>query len=427
MQGRLSKFVWLEKIRNAIDYYPLTVTGSLLLAAAFYLLYTAANGGNPFALLFSVISLVVILMLALDGRLQALRSGKLHILWDSAAPLYARMSGIEQRLFTGELSVHYFYRLHFSLRGYLDAGRSSRLYLYAEAASNTGGEIHLPLYFPVCGALHVRGQLFIRDVFGLTKTRLSGPQIRTLSVRPPFFSERSPMKLHSIFSSDTARKKQSSEDEKYYMREYIPGDRLKDINWKASIRVSELITKISPISQEESQLLNVAFRHFTQPGKDTVVSIMHLNYAKSWLLSFINAVKKEHPDYRFRIQTGAGVFFIETEQDMEKFAQTVSVLPFMSEPASFHETDVNIHEIFVFSTSYDSGLGAFMGLWPSARFNVFRTTRGGSGKTRKVRFFGEGMGVLPGPWIFRPDKPKKTPPAAVRGSLIEEKLSVRLV
>ena len=41
---------------------------------------------------------------------------------------------------------------------------------------------------------------------------------------------------------DTTQRAQTADEEKYFMREYMPGDRMKDINWKASSRLDQLNT-----------------------------------------------------------------------------------------------------------------------------------------------------------------------------------------
>jgi len=410
----------LVYLRRAADLYPLTFAGSCVLGLSLYLFYYGALKANAYALFFSVLSLVVLTLLFLDGVFQALRALGIHLMWDSA-PLVSRFPGSFQKVITGQISLHPFYRLHFILTGRLQAGRGAQMFVHSEGVSATGGEILVPVYFPVCGEFFADGRLFIRDIFGFTKARIAYQEGRTVVVRAPFFPMDLPVRLQSIFHTDGAKKKNTSEEEKYYMREYIPGDRLKDINWKASFKIQELITKISPVSPEETRLLHISFRNYAPAGTDTLESIMHLNYLKSWLISFIASVKKEHPDYRFRIATGSGALFVETDADLAGLSRDISALTYAPEGRHLDESEKNAHEIFIFTTRFDTGLPAYLGLHPHVNFHVFRTNHGKPG--RVIRFFGEDMTCLPGPWVFRYGHRPEAP--GVRASLVEENLNVK--
>jgi uncharacterized protein (DUF58 family) len=65
------------------------------------------------------------------------------------------------------------------------------------------------------------------------------------------FPEKTQIHILPATTQESLRNIQTSDQEKYFMREYIPGDRLKDINWKSSIKLNELITRISPSSPED--------------------------------------------------------------------------------------------------------------------------------------------------------------------------------
>ena len=88
------------------------------------------------------------------------------------------------------------------------------------------------------------------------------------------------------------------------MREYVPGDRMKDINWKATSRLGELITRISPLTQEQTQLLHVVLRRYRRRGGETMTALLHLDFVKSWLLTFLRVVKQQHPEFTFLVDTG---------------------------------------------------------------------------------------------------------------------------
>ena len=103
---------------------------------------------------------------------------------------------------------------------------------------------------------------------------------------------------------DTTQRARTSDEEQYFMREYMPGDRMKDINWKATSRLGELITRISPITQEQTQELHVVLRRYRRRGGETLTAVLHLDFIKSWLLTFLRVVKQHHPEYVFVVDSG---------------------------------------------------------------------------------------------------------------------------
>jgi hypothetical protein len=251
-----------------------------------------------------------------------------------------------------------------------------------------------------------------------------------LPVLPPIFPDRPSGNIAMMQSFESSQKQQSSDEEKYYMREYMPGDRMKDINWKASFRISEMITRISPMSPEQSKLITIEFRNYSYMKHDSLESIIHLNFLKSWLVSFLYAMKNTYPDYRFRVVTSEGHTLIEDKKDIDRFTRTLAGI-FYCDPARDLKADETASvERYVFSTPYDRGLAGYLGSHAGIRYHVFRTSfRPVAGKIRRIRFFENAEpGLLPGPWIFRlPGRRDLRPSASARGGvMIEEGIRTTL-
>lgn len=404
IQNRPSSF-W----QTIVYYYPFTVTGSVLLLVGLYLVGYTFGTLNVFAAVFATISLLLLFVLVLDGRLQSLRMQNPDVVWENSGPLVARLADMKQRLHLGTSQPHYFYRFHFVIRGPFDAGRGVRFLVREEGASSRGSEIDIPLYFPVAGVARVVGRMYLKDVFGLTRVSLGRDQHRTLYIQPPLLPGKPPLHFRNAASFESTRRMRNADEEKYYMREYQPGDRLKDINWKASFRIGEMITRIAPKSPEESRLLHVEFRNFLSTPEDSPAALLHLNFVKSWLLAFISQIKREYPEFRFRIVTAQDVILIESESDVQDFANRLATIHYTRGGALPQTAPAS--EKFVFSTPYDKGLAAT--LQPGVIYNVFRTTvrnsmTGGAAadekKIRRVRFLPlEHRVPYPGLWIFRRD------------------------
>lgn len=439
--GSASSFSLAGQWRVLVDfldyYFPLTLPGCALFAVSFYLLGTSFGPPpNPFALWFALIGFVALIGLALWGRLHAFRLRHLHVNWDATKNLVGRLPKTRQNFNVDGGRAPLFFRLHYALRGSLAAGRAARLPVRVEGVAverrdrPDTGDIEAPLWLPCCGDLHLGGRLVLRDVFGLTRHRIGPEEFRDLLVLPPIFPEKTPIKFHTMFSEEASRRRQISEEEKYYMREYIPGDRLKDINWKASQRVKELITRISPHALEESKLLHVEFRNFREGERDSVEALMHLNFLKSWMLSFMQSIKRDHPEFLFLVSAGQGSALLETEDDILRYARTLSPLGFVSQrEAAEPDPDPN-QEKFIFSTMYDVGLLARINSHPGVRYNIFRTVAGRGKGLKTLRFFRSELGSAgPASWVLRPDRAprlREFSPAAGGGMYVEQKLRVKL-
>ncbi len=358
--------------RAALRYYPFTLLGTAFLVGAGYLAGSAFATDNGYEFALAAAAALVLGALAADGRLQARRMAAVALAWgDTAQPLYARTAGGLDLKAAGAPRPHYFYRLHARVTGRLRAGNRAALLLRAEVSS-ASEELPLRLTPPVCGELAVRARLAVRDVFGLTRSHLPGrDERRVLAVRPAPLAMRSAPRIDAAVGDDTTRRRRSSDEERYYMREYQPGDRLKDINWKASSRAGELITRISPVSEHRTRLLHVELRHFRPAGPETLDSVLHLNYLKSWLLAFLRAVKAGNEEFTFRVITGEGEHEVDTADDIDELARRLGPLTFA--PGPEYRSEALPHELFIFTTAFDAGLAAHVARLGDTAVHLYRT------------------------------------------------------
>ena len=376
--ARLASATERSAIRTAarlvLHYYPLTLLGSALAGAAVYLLGSAFASGSPHEFLLAIIGFLTLLVLAGVGRLQAYRCKLVEFEWDSSAPLAAREHGAQHRLRTRAARSWLFYRIHLRVTWRLQAGRRATLHGYREVAT-PGGEATIPLWFPCSGRLELTGRLTVRDVFGLTRAQIRPPERRTLVVRPGLLGEQATPPVEISAGYDTTQRARTSDEEQYFMREYVPGDRMKDINWKATSRLGELITRISPITQEQTQELHVVLRRYRRRGGETLPAILHLDFIKSWLLTFLRVVKHQHPEFIFVVDTGGERHRLDSPEEIEGFARRLAELPLTSElPAA--DTGP-ARELFIFSTVFDEDLARFVERSGARYVNVFRSVPAG--------------------------------------------------
>jgi len=422
--------------------YPLTLAGTLVAAAAFFLLGRGLAQANPYAVFLALLAVVVLAALVLAGRLQAAAGARRQYQWDCSAPLAARRPGTGQAIHAPDARLLPFFRVQFRFNGRLSVGRGAGVRLARSLSFAAAGTHPLPLSLPLCGQLNARGRFSVRDLFGLTRSPFGEEPERSLTVLPAWLSPEPPRLVEPAGGFEDKSLRRASEEEKYFMREYQPGDRFRDINWKVSSRLQELITRISPVTQEKTRLLAVDFRHYRAAGAESLESVLHLDYLKSWLLAFLRGLKSSNERLQFLVRTGAGSSLLATEEDIERFAVELAGLHYQSDPGPGIE---EAGELFVFSTPFDSGLPLFLAARPLARAQIFRTVRGRAasegaspgkeaagrrrGKTgapvERVLFPPElSEAFLPGPWALRRGR---VPTAPLRAAGLEEApLAVRM-
>ncbi len=417
-------------------YYPLTLPGTVLLVLGLYLLGIGWAARNPYALLLAVTALAVLLVLSVLGRLQAIRLGGAELDWDSSPALTAREPSRDQRLVGRTPRTLPFFRAHFRLRGRLRVGRGAFLHVAKEVAVEGEGRgalrQALPLLLPVCGIMNASGRFLVRDVFGLTGSRFGEQMQRALTVRPASFGSRVTAAVQPAFGEEDQSRRKSQEEEKYFMREYMPGDRFRDINWKVSSRLDELITRISPLSQEKTSLVEVELRNYRRERPESLESVAHLNLLKSWLLAFLRRMKAQEQGIQFRIRSGSGTVMVTDEQELERFQRDLGGLFFQGDPYG-GQLEVAAGELFVFSTPFDHGLAGLLAGHPGVRFHVFRTAfpRGDAswaGREEELPLLAPlSAEVWPGRWALRREgdgHPAAVPPG---GTLEDLPLKVRMV
>ena len=400
------------KIAKTISFfYPLTFTGSVFLAAALYLMGRAFTGHNPYGWILSTIMIFLLACLVIIGRIQAFRAGRLHVEWDYTVPVFAGRQNQHQELRVDEISIFPFFRLHFILKGKMRIGRKSYIYIYQDSSSHGAGGVSVPLYFPLCGTLDGRGSLAVKDIFGFTFNRFGETMKRSISVKPGLLPEEDTFPVHALDGLEDNSKKKESDIERYFMREYIPGDRFRDINWKASSRFSELFTRIAPVTQEKTHVISVILRPYRRNTLETVQSLSHLNYIKSKLLHFIKGVKQAYPDYQFRVFLGREQKMVKTQEDIEHLGSDLCSIFFqLPMPVGAEGSDSDASgNLFIFTTPYDETLSAFLSAQPRTDVNVFTTafpkrrqgTQRRSRMKEMVLFRLASTLSIPGRWIFK--------------------------
>jgi uncharacterized protein (DUF58 family) len=403
----------------------------LLLLSGLYFLGVGFTRRNSFAVFLAGAAILVLVALAVAGRIQAARFARLNLQWDSSRPLYARREGLSERLWIERARTTFFYRVHFRVDGRLRVGRASSISISREVSTVGGGPVEIPFYFPLSGVYRACGRLLIRDVFGLTRARFGPEWEKTLVVLPHLGRGETDVPITAVGGEEEESRKASDDEEKYYQREYMPGDRARDINWKASTRLAQLITRISPYTQERSKVITLEVRPYDDGRPEGLESVLHLYRLKLRVLSFIRTMREEHPEYRYRVILPQATLTVSTDDDVEALSRDLAAVFYQTEGPRGALPGAPA-QVVVFTTPFDANLPHLLPLYGDATVLVIRT-RTARGRDRAQEYLLEpplaraGAAIaIPGAWALKGGQHK--PPALVplKGEVAEDEFSVSL-
>ncbi|RPJ06303.1 MAG: DUF58 domain-containing protein, partial [Spirochaetaceae bacterium] len=218
--------------------------GTVLFIAGTGLLIAFFTTRNPSSLVFSILFLFVVTGCVITGQITARRLAGSVFEWDSRVPMIAGIVNLPQFVFADRHGTPPFFRTYFMLRGRLRTGKTAVFYLNREQVLvfDKQGRAVISFSFPLSGMLEARNTFFVRDFLGISRAAFGMEEKRELPVLPPGSGDQKLKDMVSSMGFEDSVKKRSQDLERYFMREYIPGDRLRDINWKASNRLATLIT-----------------------------------------------------------------------------------------------------------------------------------------------------------------------------------------
>ena len=104
---------------------------------------------------------------------------------------------------------------------------------------------------------------------------------------------------------------------------------------------------------------------------DTPTAVLHLDFAKSWLLTFLRVIKQQHPQFTFLVDTGDDSHELDSMEEIDSFARHLALLPPTGEPPAAAAAPAR--ELFIFSTMFDRELPRFVERCGARAVNVFRT------------------------------------------------------
>jgi hypothetical protein len=347
-----------------------TPVGAAVLILALIILVRSLVARNAYEMLLSSVMLLLLLILGIVGRWKSKKLSLLEPGWKPSAPTVAGAG--EYSVITGlSADVPLFFRLHFLVRGKFfpagsyDAAGSTTCPVFAETSASRGKDFaRLDLNFPMSGVFMGKGFCRLRDIFGFFSFSCGIELQRTIKVRSsPFFGKKVFIKAQS--GAEDKRNKTSSDEERYYMREYTPGDRFRDINWKSSEKIDALITRISPDTQEKVSRIEVHFRNYGPASKAPLEALWLLDRAKSQIAYFLRSLMEANSNFIFHVHAAkigdaVNEWEIENSDDLDAFLEELAGLSFSPPQNETAIIPSAAGEMYVFSTACDTGLNAFI-------------------------------------------------------------------
>ncbi len=334
-----------------------TPIGAAVLIIALVILALSLYARNSYEMLISCVILLLMLILGIAGWRRAKKLALLEPGWKLPFPMTAAAG--EESLITGlGAPVPLFFRMHFIVRGKFSPNLDNDCPVFAETSAARGEETaRLSLDFPISGIFRGRGYCRLRDIFGFFSFSCGITLQRTINVRSaPCFGKKTQINAQS--GAEDRKTKNSTNEERFYMREYTPGDRLRDINWKSSEKIDALITRISPDNQEKVSRIEICFRNFG-PKMPSLEALWLLDRAKARLTYFLRNLMDENSSFVFTIHAANGDWEIEDSEDLENFLETLAGLSFLP-PKNEGIVSSGTGDMYVFSTACDKGLPGFL-------------------------------------------------------------------
>ncbi|MDR0512856.1 MAG: DUF58 domain-containing protein [Treponema sp.] len=365
------------RMTDRLKKIPLAIPGALVLVICLLVLVRALAALNAYEIVLSLAALALMGTLFLVGRLAVRRLSALEAVWQIPLPLTASSSRSWSVSCQG-VNVPHFFRLHFLLRGkFFPQGCAPSCLVFAETSASGLLKSHsalpakLDVSFPLGGVFQGETSCRLRDIFGLFSFPCGLALKQTLNVRSAPIGDQ-PLRLDALSGAEDRRSKSSNDEERYYMREYAPGDRFRDINWKSSERINTLITRISPDNQEKVTRIEVVFRNCSPSAKaPALADLWLLDRAKARLVWFLRRVREENGSYIFHIRSIGANWELNSDEEIDMFLEELPSVPFFPPPSEANTLPPSNGEVYIFSTTCDSALQAFISSLSGRPFSLF--------------------------------------------------------
>jgi hypothetical protein len=408
-------------LKDIREYWALSPTGAAVGVISAWLLGNGLAHRNPYELIISLSGLLILGVLLAIGYRTAFRLGPEGLVWTEAKTVRAGPDSEGMITFPAPpVRMPRFFRYHLTLTGVLDIGNHARVRWRGEARTDGSSELRIPVHLPISGAFLLRACRSVHDVFGLVRVSAGKTAHRETAVLPARQTAPPRYDLKSHAGNRESATPQTAEEERYYMREYVPGDRIRDVNWKASSRLPFLLTRVSPESRKETPVIPVLFRPFTDTSRPSLDSILALEYLKGRMIAFLGSYL-QNEKLEFTVQFPGGSVLLQSIEDLDALEREIGRLGMqrLYEPAAADRPDA---AAVVFSTVFDPDLDPICNgaVCAVIVYPVPRGSRKQKHTLRTLRYVSSrNSWSLPGSWAFRTRFPERRVPTGADKTLVD--------
>ncbi|MBN2625391.1 MAG: DUF58 domain-containing protein, partial [Spirochaetales bacterium] len=307
-----------------MKFWPLSAAGSFLFLASLFLIGTAAPRGQGygiflgvFFLLYLAVSLIRIIILAFSFRGDLFQW---RFIWNYAASEGKRRNLILAAPQKAPLGTRYL----FICRGSLFCGKE-RLYSFMREIPFTE-EAKDEVVLPLPGEARCSGRLFGTDFLGFVRYPLIPRENRTALYHPPLLADRNFPPPSSAERDEETIRNSPSQPEKILMRDYQPGDLVRDINWKASGKFTSIYTRIAPDLERSVTRMALIVRSEGTLGVEEPIAGALMLGLKSLAETIISTIRRDYPESQLLVLVGEESFLLEGEERGEGCLARISAL-----------------------------------------------------------------------------------------------------
>ena len=347
----------MKKLMEAFrKYYPFTLPGNILFYFSIFFVGKGFASLNYTAISISVFFLVFII--ALWGWLFfcSKSSNVERLIWksegsvDSAGYLNNRQiitvecRGLLRRSGNNKKNKSFlFLRYSMIVKGRAVTAGNINTFFSRRYRSDNKGLFDFSFYFPYPGTVSGKVTLYIEDIFSLIRINVFNENLKDFTVVPGIKNDVVTDNKVLVKDIIIKQRKYDNDIEKYLMREYVPGDLYRDINWKSSSRIDKLFTRISPGGKEESNILTFIYlsgspelgraykkNAIIDNGEKIFGKFIAGKYFREFFYTFIHRVKKETEadadgDCEIRIFVNGEKCIIKEFSDIHKAGHLLAV------------------------------------------------------------------------------------------------------
>ncbi len=310
-------------MKKIISKYPLTLPGTCAFITVFAVLvkgYTDSDYQTVFiAIVFFVLFLIILsVSVFFAGKT---RLYNLDIRSQGCITSSEKDENTQSIIF--EFPPPVFFRYSAVIRGSLNV-YNKKLKYFNKSNSNKEGCISFSYFFNIPGLLESVIEFYIEDIFGLVSVRCSDTRKNSVKIVPGTPENAFKSSSDSMSSFIKNKKPAGNDYEKIFMREYMSGDRFRDINWKASSKSNTVYTRIAPDNDDKIKKINFVYCGFSELFTDNIYrGFLVVKYFREYFRFFVNNLFSME-DYKLKFFVNGNILSAEDRSSLENIYAELS-------------------------------------------------------------------------------------------------------